>query len=209
MRWRRETGEGFGLYIRTAAGVEEAEEVVEAPRTGSALPLSWSPDGKYKVYFEQSGVNARLMAVSVVGDRQLFVVTDQCAGQAAISPNGKWVAYDAPVGANFQILITSFPEHKGRWQVSTKGAVSVGWSRTGKEILYIGTDLTLYSARVDEAAHEFRVMNEAALFRFTRAGVTQPFRIDPKMERIPNTAPMDPSTPITLLANWTSLTGRR
>ena len=120
------------------------------------------------------------------------------------------MAYDAPVGANFQILITSFPEHKGRWQVSTKGAVSVGWSRTGKEILYIGTDLTLYSARVDEAAHEFRVMNEAALFRFTRAGVTQPFRIDPKMERILlNTAPMDPSTPITLFANWSSLAGRR
>ena len=124
------------------------------------------------------------------------------------------MAYDAAVGGNFQIIVTSVPNTQGPWQVSSRGAVSPSWSPDGKQVLYLGGDATIYSAKVDARREEFLVLNEAPLFRFapvgTSLGVTQPFRVAPRGARIlVNTFPMDPSTPLTVIDPWTSLLARR
>jgi Tol biopolymer transport system component len=54
-----------------------------------------------------------------------------------VSPNGRWLAYEANDSGAFEIYVRPFPEVKsGHWQVSTGGGTRPLWSRAGQELLY-------------------------------------------------------------------------
>ena len=57
---------------------------------------------------------------------------------AEISPNGKWVAYEATDSGQPEIYVRPFPDAKtARWQVSTGGGSQPAWSRDGRELFYV------------------------------------------------------------------------
>jgi Tol biopolymer transport system component len=43
------------------------------------------------------------------------------------SPDGRWIAYEKNDSGRFEILVQSFPEPGGKWQVSTGGGVQPRW----------------------------------------------------------------------------------
>jgi serine/threonine-protein kinase len=56
----------------------------------------------------------------------------------AISPDGRWLAYQANNSGQFEIYVRPYPEvSRGVWQVSTGGGSRPGWSRTGQELFYV------------------------------------------------------------------------
>jgi Tol biopolymer transport system component len=70
--WRKarigEARADFGLFIPGAEGTEEAKAIAEHPLQTSALPLDWSPAGKYPLYLDRSRpAAAGLSAVGVSG----------------------------------------------------------------------------------------------------------------------------------------------
>jgi eukaryotic-like serine/threonine-protein kinase len=57
---------------------------------------------------------------------------------AALSPDGRWIAYESSESGRPQIYVRPFPNvDEGRWQVSTGGGTQPVWSKRGRELFYI------------------------------------------------------------------------
>jgi len=55
-----------------------------------------------------------------------------------ISPDGRWLAYEADDSGRAEIWVRPFPEvNRGHWQVSTGGGTRPLWTRSGQELLYL------------------------------------------------------------------------
>jgi Tol biopolymer transport system component len=63
---------------------------------------------------------------------------------AEISPDGRWLAYQASESGRFQVFVRPFPNvNDGRWQITTDqtGGARPIWNRNGRELVYVtGTD---------------------------------------------------------------------
>jgi hypothetical protein len=82
------------------------------------------------------------------------------------SPDGKWVAYASNETGKWQIYVTSFPEARGKWQVSSGGGEQPRWRGDGKELFYLSSDGKVMAAPVTTAAN-FDAGTPVALFQAT------------------------------------------
>jgi serine/threonine-protein kinase len=56
-----------------------------------------------------------------------------------VSPDGRWLAYEANDSGRFNIYVRPFPDvSSGYWQVSTDGATRPLWARNSQELFYLG-----------------------------------------------------------------------
>src|ERR1043165_5738455 len=118
---------------------------IQASGRASPAPGDWSGDGKTIVYVEQSSDSNGNTLRAVGPDRKPFIVVERCAGQAAMSHDGRWVAFDEQSGS---IVVTSFPSAQGRWQVTANGAVSPAWGPADDSVLFMGADGMLHSTSI-------------------------------------------------------------
>jgi serine/threonine-protein kinase len=55
-----------------------------------------------------------------------------------VSPDGRWLAYEADDSGRFNIYVRPFPDvSHGYWQVSTDGGTRPLWARNGQELFYL------------------------------------------------------------------------
>jgi serine/threonine-protein kinase len=55
-----------------------------------------------------------------------------------VSPDGRWLAYEANDSGRFEIFVRPFPDvNSGHWQVSTIGGTRPLWARNGQELFYV------------------------------------------------------------------------
>jgi serine/threonine-protein kinase len=55
-----------------------------------------------------------------------------------VSPDGRWLAYDANNSGRYEIYVRPFPDVTGGvWQVSTDGGTRPLWARNGHELFYL------------------------------------------------------------------------
>ena len=60
---------------------------------------------------------------------------------AALSPDGKWLAYSSNESGQYEIFVRPFPNTgSGRWQISTRGGDAARWSRSGRELFFEGNN---------------------------------------------------------------------
>jgi len=71
-------------------------------------------------------------------DRSLkpFLETRFDEWQAALSPDGKWLAYTSNESGTYQVYIQPFPQGGGRWAVSTDEGSGSHWAPDGKTLYY-------------------------------------------------------------------------
>ena len=56
---------------------------------------------------------------------------------AALSPDGKWLAYTSNETGQDEIFVRPFPgTSEGRWQISTQGGAGAVWARNGRELFF-------------------------------------------------------------------------
>jgi eukaryotic-like serine/threonine-protein kinase len=67
---------------------------------------------------------------------------------AQFSPNGKWVAYASNETGKWEIYVTSFPEARGKWQISSGGGEEPRWRGDGKELFFLSADNTMLATPV-------------------------------------------------------------
>jgi Tol biopolymer transport system component len=131
---------GLPLVRRTRAdGSTAPENVWRAPglAINEAAP---SNDGQWLIY----RVNQRDGNRDVYGIRpgQDSVATPLLTGPfmeqgAALSPDGKWLAYTSNESGQDEIFVRPFPNtNTGRWQISTRGGAAARWSRSGRELFF-------------------------------------------------------------------------
>ena len=118
----------WGLYVKPTSGRGGEELLFES---GSRkMPMAWSPDGQFIVYWVASG--ASQWVIPVKGPREPRQLHDRPNSHAQISPDGKWVVFNS---LN-QIYVKPFPSGEGLWKVSTEGGAFARWRGDSKELYF-------------------------------------------------------------------------
>ena len=153
-------GRNFGIYVKPADG-SQPERELELPRGVDMLPLNWSFDGHNLLYLAVPDVWVYSFAD---GKSHLFLKTNASLNNAQFSPDGKWVAYSSNESGRWEVYVTSFPDARGKWQVSTNGGEQPRWRGDGKEIYFLSPDAKMMAASVDTKT-EFESGTPTVLFQ--------------------------------------------
>ena len=79
------------------------------------------------------------MQLSLDGTRRVtpLVQTPFAEQNGILSPDGRWLAYEANDSGRLEVYVRPFPDvSRGLWQVSTGGGTRPLWARTGQELFY-------------------------------------------------------------------------
>jgi Tol biopolymer transport system component len=119
------------LWRIPADGTGHAAKVGDVQGTPYA-----APDPRSLVYGE--GGDLTLLTLTPSIQSRPLLQTKSSDGNAELSPDGHWLAYQSNASEPTQIEVRPFPDvDKGRWVISTAGGHSPLWSRDGREIFYI------------------------------------------------------------------------
>jgi hypothetical protein len=145
----RSDSESFGnLYEKSLTGDAAAKLLVKGTGLG---PLTWSPDGKYMVYFALGKTtNADLWLMPMQGDEKPspLVVTSGDETYASFSPDGHWLLYRSNESGQPQIYVTRFPEGNSKWQITSGTGFGGTWTDRGKRIMYVTQERKLFQVDV-------------------------------------------------------------
>ena len=78
--------------------------------------------------------------LTVEGDRTMELVLDEDfpEGRPAVSPDGRWIAYQSGESGQGEIYVRPFPNvDDGKWQVSTDNGFTPVWSPDGRELFFL------------------------------------------------------------------------
>jgi eukaryotic-like serine/threonine-protein kinase len=125
----------YNLFWQPADGSGPAERLNVS--ADWQVPRSWSPDGRTLV-FQVWYPSPDIWALTLDGDRKprplLQGRFDET--QPALSPNGRWLAYQSDESGRDEIYVRPFPGSEGRWPISTDGGYQPMWARNGRELYY-------------------------------------------------------------------------
>ena len=100
-----------------------------------------------------------------------LIATPASEGYPALSPDGRWLAYQSNESGTFEVYVRPFPETaSAKWQVSTSGGAQPLWARNGRELFYINGNNEMVVAAV-RPGPTFLVGEQETLFPVTSFAV--------------------------------------
>jgi serine/threonine protein kinase len=162
MAIQRGVADGYEIVIRDVWGGGSEEKI---NKENQRIPLiAWSADGN-SVLYRLGLIGAEIKAVSLRPPHKSVVLTSTKVGWAgaALSPNGRWLAYTSEESGLPEVYVVPFHTGAegpsiagGKWQVSSGGGNFPGWRPDGKELFFAGLGgTTLWSASVRETGERF------------------------------------------------------
>jgi serine/threonine-protein kinase len=140
----------FDLFSQAADGIGAVEPLTKSPNV--LLASAVSPDGTRVILTERSPTTGDdVMALRLDGTHQILPVVQTPFNErnGIVSPDGRWLAYEADDSGTFEIHVRPYPAvNSGRWQISTSGGTQPLWSRSGQELFYLAPDGALMRAAV-------------------------------------------------------------
>jgi serine/threonine-protein kinase len=209
----RATRKGFrNVYWRAADG-SGTEEPLTNKADVSQTPTSVSRDGGTLLYNENNPADpggTSMWIVELQGDRKPKLLLDNPGGEfdPQFSPDGRWIAYQAPVSTRQEIFVMPYPGPGPRRQVSSDGGDEPLWSHDGRELFFQGAEGLMgvtvttgasFSASTPRLVHEgrfFRTINGNTSYSVTADGS--------RFLRLQPIAPERAITRIDLVLNWFS-----
>lgn len=151
-----------GKYIYYASGMSGSEGILRRPADGSASPQMIYPeknltypqaitdDSKNLILNTFSGATQgdilRLSLVDYKMDTLMSTRYNEVNGE--VSPDGKWFLYSSNETGDLVVYLKSYPDLKGKWQVSNGNGLDPIWSPKGNEIYYINPQNKLVSVSI-------------------------------------------------------------
>jgi len=200
------------LYWIAVDGSGNEERLATKPGV-IQTPTSISSDGRF-VLFSEAGPEepegAGIWVLPLDGERtphRLFPMP-AAGNNGHVSPDGKWVAYQARVSSRDEVFVAPYSGFGERRLVSTDGGTEPLWSRDGRELFFqngtrlMGVTVTpgaAFSASAPRLVHEgrfFEAINGNTSFSVARDGA-----------RFLRIQPLDPEAAITrieLVLDWFS-----
>ena len=151
----------FGLYLKNSDGATDEKGIVQ-DEVGN-FPSDWSRDGKYILFCRGSDLG---LVTFPELKSSLFLKAPSVLRNGQFSPDGKWVAYASNESGKWEIYVTSFPDARGRWQISSSGGEQPRWRGDGKELFYLSLDGKMMAAPVTTGTH-FDAGTPVVLFQST------------------------------------------
>ncbi|HEX8029990.1 MAG TPA: protein kinase, partial [Vicinamibacterales bacterium] len=132
-----------GIYVQSVEAAENAQ--LWMPMSSASAPYAFTPDGKRLIMRETRGSTTDdLMLLTppqgstMKGTLSPLLATQFAENNAALSPDGRWIALQSNESGAFEIHVRPFPDvDRGRTVVSTSGGTRPVWSRDGKELFYL------------------------------------------------------------------------
>jgi serine/threonine-protein kinase len=139
------------LYVQTANGTGTPTRLTES--AFQQIPSAMTADGTRVVFHEpvtDRQRDLRLLALTPMPRVEPLLETRFEERGGALSPDGRWLAYESSSSGRFEIYVRPFPNvSDGQWQVSTSGGVQSLWAPGGRELLYVALDGALLAVSVD------------------------------------------------------------
>jgi serine/threonine-protein kinase len=160
-------GENADLWVRRADGTGSAELLLDFDRAVHEALVT--PDESWFVLRlggQAASQGGRDLMGLQAGDTTLIPMAaeDYDEKAAALSPDGRWLAYESTETGTEQVYVRPFPNaDDGKWQVSTNGGQNPVWARDGTELFYIDGSGMMTAVAV-ETDGGFRVGEREELF---------------------------------------------
>ncbi len=159
----------YNLYEKASSGAGN-EELFYRSTEGKG-PNSWSPDGKFLIYYSLGQpTHLRLLAADGPADRKPVPLIDPQFSSVTgrFSPDGRWIAYSSNESGKNEISVRSFDPATGTTGVPTVvtqgGGTTPLWRGDGKELFYIARDGMATAIEV-KAGATFQVGAPKPLFK--------------------------------------------
>jgi serine/threonine-protein kinase len=156
---------GLAMAWRPADG-SAPQEILVPPSPDVMGQLSWTPDGRTAVGGVTSSATLDDIAVLTLDPKPAITILlhePYHEANAQISPDGRWMAYEAWPSGHGEIFVQPFPGPGPRTQVSVAGGNRPFWNSNGREIFYRQGDAVM-SVSVDATLGNFHTGTPVKLF---------------------------------------------
>jgi Tol biopolymer transport system component len=177
---------------------------------GHYHPHGWSADGRSLIAVRlgtaKTGNDIVRIPIGEKGDPQPIVQTaaSEGASGAALSPDGRWMAYVSDVTGQREVWVQPFPGPGAPIRVSPNGGIEPVWSRNGRELYYLEASKMMAVAVDARAGFSFKP--PTLLFESHYIQLVQPPSYDVAADgRFLMIKPADTSAagaPFTVVLNW-------
>jgi Tol biopolymer transport system component/predicted Ser/Thr protein kinase len=135
-------------------------------------PRSFTPDGRLLVYepiSPETRADIFILPLDLsdpsspkAGSPEPYLTSSFNERHAAISPDGRWIAYSSNESGQQEIYVRAFPKPEGKQQISAEGGDLPLWSAQTRELLYRGADDRLMAVPYDIRGGQFQPGRPAA-----------------------------------------------
>jgi len=200
----------YEAFIKTVNSPAAAELLFHTEYT--KYLTDWARDGRYIIFSSigTAGSSSDVWAFST-GDRRAGPVIDtvHAEGFAALSPNGRWLAYQSDESGRDQVYVQSFEGisdgTKRRWQVSTTGGRMPRWRADGRELFYLAGPGSMMVASTSAGAEDFAFEPAHKLFEMLAIPKrTNLYDVSADGQRLLVCLPYEwaGSSSVTVMTNW-------
>ena len=174
------------LFWRPADGTGSDERLLARAKDLLALvALGWSADGRQLLFTEvppsvQNSIEQ--IAIERPSDANVLVKNEFNNDFAAVSPDGRWMAYTSNLSGRAEIYVERYPELGNRQQISTGGGRLPLWSRNGRELFFSSPDGRQMFAVAVQSGTTLVAGRPQVLFEFAmleQGGGSRPYDIAP------------------------------
>jgi serine/threonine-protein kinase len=142
------------LYVQAADPTASADRLTMSANLQDATSVT--PEGAQLIFTETAVLTGPdVLQVTVRGTHTVtpLVQTPATERNGIVSPDGRWLAYEANESGQLEIYVRPYPNvASGRWQVSAGGGTQPLWSRNGRELFYVSPTNALMRVGVEHSA---------------------------------------------------------
>jgi DNA-binding winged helix-turn-helix (wHTH) protein/Tol biopolymer transport system component len=136
----------FRMFARRVDGSDEERPLDSDPTSsGGEIPESYAPDGTlvFSTRGPQTGLDLWTLRPGEDGDDGdrhplLAGPFDEC--YPSVSPDGRSLAFSSNESGRLEVYLTTFPVPGARLQLSADGGGQPAWTRSGKEVVFLGRE---------------------------------------------------------------------
>lgn len=198
---------GKSVVMRKPAdGSRDAEAVTSLESTSYMKALT--ADGASAIFdYQRNSSNSSIIQSKLAQGAELteLVQTQFSEYAAALSLDGRWLAYQSNETGRPEIYVRDMSGAGGRWQISTEGGEEPHWSPNGRQLYY--RNGSLFMNVVVETTPTFQAGKPVNLFGGifdlrTNSGIT--YDVDPNGERFLMIRPAEESNApsVMIVLNW-------
>ncbi len=201
------------IFRKESSGAGEEQRMTESATIQS--PTDWSRDGRL-ILFNQftpgTGLDLWLLPVAPDGtptaksEPYLHTQFNQQDGQFLPEASPRWVAYTSNESGQSEVYAQTFPEARGKVQISAGGGRFPRWGPGGRELFYISLNDKLMAVDLKPGKDSLEPSAPRELFPLPTPTINFiPYDVSADGQRFLVQAPPQQASPLSVIVHWPAL----